>query len=212
MINMADEFVLLDDVQYTRRDWRNRNKIKTAQGLHWLSIPVEVKGRFDIPIADVTVADQSWGIAHWKTLAHAYGKAPAFEEVRQWLEPLYRTMPLRLSEINRTFIEGINAYLGITTPIHWSTDFITPADKSTRLLSICKSLKATSYLSGPAARAYLDVELFTKDGIAVEWMDYSGYPEYPQLYPPFAHDVSILDLIFSTGKGSKEYMKSFDLK
>jgi len=209
MINYADEFVLLDEVQYTRRDWRNRNKIKTSQGLHWLSIPVDVKGKFDIPLSEVTIADQSWSTSHWKTLIHTYGKAPAFDEVLPWLEPLYKSPPPRLSEINKSFIEGINRYLDIKTPIHWSNSFQTPMDKTMRLLSICKALNAGCYLSGPSARDYLNVKLFQDEGIEVEWMDYSDYPEYPQLYPPFLHDVSILDLIFNTGKSSGMYMKSF---
>lgn len=209
MINMADEFVLLDEVQYTRRDWRNRNKIKTAQGLHWLTIPVEVKGKFDIPISEVTTADNSWAKSHWQTLTHAYGKTPSFGEIKEWLEPLYANPAHRLSDINKSFIDGINNYLGIRTSIHWSSSFVTPADKSTRLLTICKAVNASCYLSGPAARDYLDVSLFTQEGISVEWMNYSGYPEYPQLYPPFVHDVSILDLIFNTGKSSIAHMKSF---
>ena len=211
MINLVDEFVLLDDVQYTRRDWRNRNKIKTSQGLHWLSIPVEVKGKYDVAISEVRVADQAWASVHWKTLVHAYGKAPCFNEVRQWLEPLYADMPSRLSEINKTFIDGVNRYLGITTPVHWSSSFLTPDDKNLRLLSICRELNASCYLSGLAAKGYLDVHQFEEAGIAVEWMDYSGYPEYPQLYPPFVHGVSILDLIFNVGKRSVENMKSFTL-
>ena len=209
LINQADEFVLLDEVQYTRRDWRNRNQIKTPQGLHWVSIPVEVKGKFDVAISEVTVADINWASQHWKTLTHSYGKAPFFIEVREWLEPLYMNMPSRLSEINQRLILAINLYLGITTTLHWSSDFSTPQDKSLRLLTICKALNASTYLSGPAAQDYLDVREFEESGISIQWMDYTGYPEYPQLYPPFTHNVSILDLIFNCGKGSVAYMKSF---
>lgn len=209
MINLADEFVLLDEVQYTRRDWRNRNQIKTVQGLHWLSIPVDVKDKFDIAISEVKVSDHAWAPRHWRTLVHAYSTASCFNETRAWLEPLYMETSSRLSEINRSFIDSINRCLGITTPVRSSTSFSTPNDKSLRLLSICIQLNASCYLSGPAAQGYLDVQRFEEAGISVEWMDYSGYPEYAQLYLPFVHGVSILDLIFNTGKKSVLYMKSF---
>ncbi len=210
LINSADIFVLLDDVQYTRRDWRNRNQIKTAQGLHWLTIPVNVKSKFTIRVCDVAINDPSWTGRHWKTLTYSYARAPFFKENSMWVEQLYLNCQApNLSKVNYAFMEGICDYLEIKTPIMWSMDFSPAEEKSQRLLSICRELGANCYLSGPAAKDYLDVESFSRETIRVEWMDYSQYSEYPQLNPPFSHYVSILDLIFNTGKNSKNYLKSF---
>ena len=210
LINSADEFILYDDVQYTRSDWRNRNLIKSANGPLWLTIPVSIKGRFGELVKDKTVSDPRWSVKHWKTISQAYAKAPGFSACKDWLEELYRTaLGDRLSLINRHFIEGINTMLGIRTPMRWSMEFDLPEDRNERLVALCQQTGATGYISGPAARSYLDEPLFARAGIQVEWIDYSGYPEYRQLFPPFEHQVSIIDLILSQGSDAPKYMKSF---
>ncbi len=210
IINMVDEFILYDDAQYTRRDWRNRNKIKTPQGLLWLTIPVIVKGKYFQKIRDVKIADKNWAKKHWKAIKLNYSKAKYFKDYKDFFEELYLSSKEEyLSEINYKFIIAINHLLGIKTKIRWSSEFILHGDKSEKLLSICKQCNANIYLSGPAAKSYLDVALFEKENIQVEWMDYSGYKEYEQLYPPFEHGVSIIDLIFNVGPHFKHYMKSF---
>lgn len=207
LIRRSDVFVLFDDVQYTRRDWRNRNRIKTHEGLKWLTIPVEVKGKYIQKIRDVRIADPRWHNEHWKTLSHAYARAPFFKAYADQIEALYRHANSEwLSEVNRHFIEGICELLGIRAEIHWSWEFIRHEGKSERLFGICRELDATCYLSGPAAKSYLDLELFDNAGISVEWMDYSGYPEYPQLYGAFEHGVTVLDLIFNTGPEAGRYL------
>ena len=209
LIGGADEFVLFDDVQYTRRDWRNRNRIKTAQGIAWLTIPVAVKGKYHQRIRDARVSDPGWARRHWATLVQAYSKAPYFREGRDRLEPLYLGMEeTSLSQINRRFIDEICDILGIRTRISWSMDFELEDGKSERLLGLCKTLGCNRYLSGPSARGYLDEALFVQNGISVDYMDYSGYPEYPQLHGAFVHEVSILDLIFNAGPQAPRYMKS----
>lgn len=211
MIGMVDEFVLLDDVQYTRRDWRNRNLIKTANGLQWLTIPVDVKGRFETKISEVTIADTTWGKDHWNKILQAYSKALFFKDYRTQVEELYlTTSEIYLSKINYQFIKMINSILGLETPIHWSQDFIVSAEKSQRLLDICKKLKASTYVSGPAANDYLQVDLFRQEGIEVIWMDYNGYPEYRQLHGAFKHGVSVLDLIFNEGSNARKFLKCFN--
>jgi len=206
MIRRVDDFVIYDDMQYTRRDWRNRNIIKTANGPLWLTIPVEVKGKYFQAIKDTRISDAGWNLAHWKTICHAYGKAPHFKAYRECLEDLYAraTFPL-LSEVNHHFLVAICGLLGIKTRLHWSMDFQLAPGKSERLLALCQDLHASHYVSGPAAKDYLDEALFARQGISVEWMDYSKYPEYPQLHPPFAPAVSILDLIFSVGERAPEF-------
>lgn len=209
MIASVDEFVLYDDMQYTRRDWRNRNKIKTAQGLLWLTVPVEVKGKFDQKIKDTKISEADWNKKHWQTIMQAYAKAPFFKEYKDWAENIYATAThAYLSEVNYHFLQGINQLMGIKTQLRWSSDFALRDGKSERLLGLCKDLNATTYISGPAAKDYLDENLFIKESVFVEWMDYSNYAEYPQLFPPFEHGVTILDLIFNTGPSAKTYMKA----
>ena len=206
-IARVDEFVLYDDVQYTKRDWRNRNRIKTPQGLKWLTIPVT--GGQSQSINEVAVADGDWNKKHWQTIRHMYEKAPQFEIYGGAVEHLYLNadMPM-LSDINHYFLSNINNLLGIDTPLSWSTDYNASGDKSARLISICKQANANVYVTGPAAKAYLDVDLFKSEGISVEWMNYDGYEEYPQLYGDFEHAVSILDLLFNTGLSAIDYLKS----
>lgn len=210
MIHRVQEFVLYDDMQYTRRDWRNRNRIKTAHGTQWLTIPVEVKGKYLQKIKDTVVSDPTWSDAHWSSLSHAYGKAPYFRAYRDEIEALYRTCSSRfLSEINRHFLTGLCRLMGITTPLSWSSDYELADDRNERLANICVQAGADEYLSGPAARDYMDEGVFSRRGIHVQWMDYSGYPEYPQVHPPFDHAVTVLDLLFSTGPEFRRFMKTF---
>jgi len=210
LINMVDEFVLYDDMQYTKRDWRNRNKIQTAEGLKWLSIPVEVKGKYFQKISDTKVSEKGWGKKHWTTIKHTYGKAPYFKDYKDVFETLYLGLEdEHLSQINYKFIIAINKILGIDTKIRWSSEFDLVEGQTEKLLGICKDCKADVYLSGPAAKGYFDEELAKKKDIEVEWMDYSGYPEYTQLNEPFEHGVSILDLIFNEGHNAFQFMKGF---
>jgi len=211
IINMVDEFILYDDMQYTRRDWRNRNKIKTPRGLKWLTIPVEVKGRYYQKIKDTRVSDMCWNKKHWDTIKQFYGRAPYFKKYKKYFEELYLGMNHEyLSLINYEFILSINRLLGIETKITWSSDYEIVDGKTERLVSLCLQAGATFYLSGPAAKDYIVPELFEKVGISLEWMDYSDYPKYEQLFPPFEHGVTICDLIFSVGaERAPYYMKSF---
>jgi hypothetical protein len=210
LINLVDEFILYDDRQYTRRDWRNRNRIKTPQGSQWLTIPVEVKGRYHQRIDETRISDPDWSERHWQTLVHNYGSAPHFEDYRDRLERLYRkSEDPRLSALNRAFLEELCAILGIETQLSWSTDYQATGEKTERLVSLCEAARATKYLSGPSASDYIDPTLFEEAGIELEYMDYSDYPEYPQLYPPFEHAVTVLDLLFNTGSDAPRYMKSF---
>ncbi len=210
-INMMDEFVLYDDMQYTKRDWRNRNKIKTANGLLWLSVPVEVKGRFFQKINETRVSDNTWQKSHWGTISQAYSRAAFYKEFKPFFEELYLTCNSEyLSEINYHFISGINKLLGITTKLTWSGEFVLAEEKTQRLVNICKDLGASDYYSGPAAKNYMDETLFTKENVNVHYFDYSGYPPYRQLHGEFSHEVSIIDLIFNEGGNATKFMKSFN--
>jgi hypothetical protein len=210
IINLVDEFVLYDDRQYTRRDWRNRNLIKTDQGLRWLTIPVRAKGRYDQRIDETMIDDPTWANRHWKSIQHAYSGASHFHAYRDAIGDLYsHHAEERLSDVNRRFLETIARLLEIETKLTWSTDYNAEGDRTARLVSLCRQAGAGEYLSGPAARAYIDESQFESAGIELIYMDYSGYPEYPQQHGAFAHGVSILDLLFNTGPEARRFMKSF---
>lgn len=210
IINHADEFILLDDVQYTKRDWRNRNRIKTPQGLKWLSIPVKTKDKYTQKIKDTQISDPGWGLKHWETIQHFYRTAPYFKQYHNRFEDAYLNCTHQyLSRINYRFICLINEILGIDTPLFWSDSDPGIADPNHRLIDICLKRKATQYLSGPSARQYINIRAFENRNVHIKWMDYSKYREYDQLYPPFSHFVTILDLIFSKGPDAKKFMNSF---
>jgi len=209
LIGSVDEFVLLDDAQFTRRDWRNRNRIKTPDGLKWLTVPVEMKGKYDQAIKDTRISDPSWSEKHWKSLYHAYSRAPCFPQFAARIEEVYQGGSEELlSQINHRFLTAICGILGIDTMVTWSMDYGVTGRKTERLVDICERAGATEYLSGPSARSYLDESLFEEAGIDVTWMEYDGYPEYVQLYPPFEHHVTVLDLIFHTGMKARDHMLS----
>ena len=210
LINLVDEFILFDDMQYTRRDWRNRNLIKTRAGLKWLTIPVAVKGNFFQKIKDTRVSDPGWGRTHWESIVHNYSKANHFAAFREVFESLYLgSQESFLSQINYAFLTAICKILRIETRITWSDTYESVEGKTERLVSICKQAGATTYISGPAARDYIDESLFNNADISLEYMDYSAYPEYRQLFPPFEHGVSVIDLIFNEGPDAPKFMKSF---
>jgi len=210
LIHSADLCVIYDDVQYTRRDWRNRNRIKTRDGVQWLTIPVGVKGHYHSRIREIQVSDADWGARHLARLRHAYARAPFLDAYTPVLEDLYLETDTRwLSQINYRFLTTLARLLGIATPLTWSHEYRLADGRTERLLDLCRQTGARRYLSGPTARAYLDEALFEREGIEVVYADYSGYPEYPQLFPPFAHGVSVLDLLLNVGPEAPRYMKSF---
>ncbi|UOR05704.1 WbqC family protein [Hymenobacter aerilatus] len=210
IIHAVDEFILYDDMQYTRRDWRNRNKIVTSHGLQWLTIPVQ-QYDFKQKIKDTPVISSIWQQKHWRSIQQAYAKSLFFKNYESIFQSLYEANQYTyLSEINYTFIKAICDVLGITTKISWSMEYTLAAGKTERLVKLVQDAGGTEYLSGPAAKDYLDESLFAAAGIAVRWMDYSGYPSYQQLgNQPFEHGVSVLDLLFNEGPNAPKFMKTF---
>ena len=208
MIAAVDEFILYDDMQYTRRDWRNRNQIKTPKGAQWLTVPVKVKGKYHQTIRETEIDGTEWAQTHWKTISQNYRRAPHFKEVSAVVEPLYLAHDFtHLSPLNRHFIETICAYLGITTKISNSWDYQLIDGKTERLADLCAQAGGTEYISGPAAKDYIVEDIFAERGILLSWFSYNDYPVYPQLWGEFIHGVTILDLLFNCGKEASHYMK-----
>ncbi|HNY26316.1 MAG TPA: WbqC family protein [Candidatus Sumerlaeota bacterium] len=208
LIARVDEFILYDDMQYTRRDWRNRNQIKTPQGRQWITVPVKVKGKYYQTIRETEIDGTDWAQAHWKALTLNYRRAPHFEEIAALFEPFYRHCSHSfLTALNRELIEKVCAYLGITSRIVNSWDYRLIEGKTERLVDLCVQAGASEYISGPAAQDYIEAHLFAERGIQLTWFDYTGYSEYPQLWGEFVHGVTILDLLFNCGKESPRYMR-----
>ncbi len=210
LIDAVDEFILYDDMQYTRRDWRNRNCIKTAQGLLWLTIPVKVKGKFDQRICDVEIEEKSWAKKHWSSIRQNYAKAAHFKQFEEQFAHLYEKAATlnRLVDVNSLFLRSICDIFAIKTKITSSLDYgETDLTKTARLVYLCQKAQANFYLSGPAAKDYIIPELFWNQGIEFAYANYAHYPEYKQLYGDFAHNVSVLDLLFNVGEESLKFLK-----
>ena len=207
LIAAVDEFILYDDVQFTSRDWRNRNMIKTPTGSQWISVPVgqSIHRR----IRDVLLLNQKWQKKHWRSIEINYCRAPCFNEVSEWLEPLYLTQTYNfLSALNRQLIESICKYLGVRTVISNSWDYALYGGRTERLVNLCEQAEAIEYVTGPAAKNYIDENVFVDRGIKLTWFDYSNYPVYPQLWGEFIPRITILDLLFNCGREAHSYMKN----
>ncbi len=207
LIAAVDEFILYDDMQYTRRDWRNRNKIKTPQGLLWLTVPVKVKGKYFQEIKNTELDGMDWAKQHVRSLEQHYKKAPYFKDVMDFLAPLYTQNYSTISELNTAFIKAICSYVGIDTKITTSSDYTLVDGKTERLVDLCAQAGATEYISGPAAKDYVVDELFQEANIKLTWFDYAGYEAYPQLWGDFEHGVSMVDLLFNCGQNAPQYMR-----
>lgn len=209
LINIVDEFIFHDDVQYTHGDWRNRNKIKTQRGTAWLSVPCgKSEKRL---ICEVVLNDSSWQKEHWAKIEANYKKTKYFNDYKDFFKDIYLGIKWEnLSELNQYIIKKISKeILDIDTKFDDSRNYYLQSRKADRVLELLKKVDATVYLSGPSAKNYLEEDIFIQNNIGLEWMDYSGYNEYTQLHPPFNHEVSILDLIFNEGPNTTKFMKSF---
>jgi len=208
-VQKADLFVFYDDVQYDKRGWRNRNRIKTPSGTRWLSIPVHSRGAQTehIAINQIRICwDTPWNAEHWKTIEYAYRKAPYFEALGPEIWEFYKQQYELLADFTIELTQALTRTLGIThTRFIRSSALTVEGQKTDRLISILKQVGATHYISGPAARDYIEEDKFQSAGISLEYMEYH-YQEYPQLYPPFDPQVSILDLLFMTGPDAPYYI------
>lgn len=206
-ISRVDVFVFFDDVQYTKRDWRNRNKVCTRGGDPvWLSVPVSVASR-DQLIKDTPIKyDEAWIEKHLGTLHHSYGKAPFFDTYFPIIEGIYAKKFEMLVDLDIALTRQICDWLAIQTEFAKSSDLPSSGHKDEKLIAVAKAVGGTHYLSGPAAKAYMQDQLWEDAGIALEYVSYPDYPPYPQINPGFTPQVSVLDLLFMTGPDAPRYI------
>ncbi|MBN2461057.1 MAG: WbqC family protein [Candidatus Cloacimonetes bacterium] len=206
IIQKADDFIFLDTAQYTQRDWRNRNRIKGPNGLIWLTVPNN--GTQSLNINEVVIDNSSpWYENHFRNLVNSYRKCKHFDFYYNFLENIYLKQRWQnLSAFNKYLIKTICDFLNIQTRFHNSENFTYHGGKNERIITMVKHLGGTHYLTGPSARHYIEPELFADNLIELEYMDYSGYPEYPQPWGEFCHEVSIFDLLFCTGPEAGKYI------
>jgi len=208
IINLADQFIFYDDVQFTKNDWRNRNVIKTPRGLSWISIPCG--STISRLICDVNFKDDSWQRSHWDKVKQNYSEAPFFKLYQPFFEKVYlRSQWKNLSDFNHFMIREICGILGIETKIDDSRNYALNGKGEKRLLDLLRQVGASHYISGPSAQSYIQEDYFRNAKIEIMWMDYSGYTPYRQLHPPFVHEVSIIDLLFNEGPNAPKFLKSF---
>jgi hypothetical protein len=206
IIHDVDLFIFHDDLQYTKNDWRNRNKIKTPQGAVWLTIPVGVHE--DKLICEVELREKGWAKKHWRMLQQFYSKAPHFHRYKEFFQHVYLEREwLLLSDLNQFLIQHIaREFLGIQTVFRDSRDYQLQEKKLDRVLELLTKAEADGYVSGPSAKNYIDEHCFQEKKIQLIWKEYSNYPEYTQFFPPFNHFVTILDLLFHVGPEAPYYI------
>ena len=209
IIGKSDIFIFHDDLQYTKSDWRNRNYIKTKNGKELLTVPC---GRNENRlIKDVNLTNNDWQLKHWRKIEESYLSAKYFNYAKSILKPIYLDIKWEnLSVMNQHIIKFFSyEILDFHVKFMNSTDFNLSETKGLRVLELLKKINAKYYLSGPAAKDYLNTDYFKLNNIEIEWMDYSNYKEYPQLFPPFDHNVSIIDMLMNLGPDLKKFMKCY---
>ena len=204
MIAKADIFVFYDNVSFTSRDWRSRNKIFTKDGELWLTIPVgSNRGK---NIDEVDLPNGKWKTKHLESIKRAYSKFPYYEDVKEIIEPIFFERGVdNLSLFNQKLIKSFCKYLEIDTKFYNASDLGIDGNRVEKLIKICEKLGADTYISGPAAKNYIKNE-FDDSGINLQWMEYGPFEEYEQNCAEFSHYVSIIDTIARLGKGSIEHI------
>jgi len=206
-IDSVDLFIFHDDLQYTKGDWRNRNKIKTPQGLRWLTVPVHYRKTSQLICETEIDYSKKWSSSHINRFKANYHQSPFFKDALELLEEGLACADPTISQLNIRLIKLICGYLQIHTPLVMSSDYAVTGAKTERLINLLKKVEATVYLSGPTAKGYLDENLFRENGIRLEYKTYD-YPPYPQLWGEFVGTVTVLDLIANTGPEARGFLKS----
>jgi len=206
LIHDVDTFVFYDDVQYTKNDWRNRNIIKGPTGYFWLTIPIS-KSAVHLQIHQVTIPNSRWQRKHLQAIKACYSKSQYFDEVFDLVRNIYtEKVWVNLSALNEHIIMEISKFLGLNVEFTRSSDFSLTGDKMSRLLQLLNQIGSKEYISGPSGREYINEKEFESNGITLSYKEYV-YPPYRQLWSAeFNHNVSILDLLFNTGRKAPYYI------
>jgi hypothetical protein len=211
LIRRVDLLVFYDDTQYTKNDWRNRNLIKTPRGRDWMTVPCGPR-HLNRRIDEVKPVHRHWQRSHWDQLYQNYRSTPYFKRYRPFFEDFYlhRTWE-NLSELNQYLINYVaRECLGIQTPFRQASELGVGGAREERLVGLVQKVGGTVYLSGPSGRTFLREEPFQQAGIQLEWMDYSHYRPYRQQFPPFVHEVSVVDLLFNEGPAAAKFLEPGD--
>lgn len=199
-IKNSDAFVFLDNVQYKKREFQNRNKIRTKEGWIWLTVPVITKDRFFQKISDVPINNETdWRTDHWKSIEHNYAHAPHFAKYRERFAAVYAKPWEKLQDLNVELVRIFLDILGITTPVYFESAYNITSTSTQRIIDLCKALHADAYLSGAGGKDYMDENLFSQNGLGLEYQHYD-HPQYPQVFPGFEPYMCMLDYIFNTDK------------
>lgn len=202
----SDIFIYLDDVQYEKREFQNRNRIKTVSGVEYLTVPVLSRGRFLQSISSVEISEpEKMAQEHIKKIKFNYSKAPFFKLYFPELERIYLYPKKKLAELSIELIDFFRKALKIDVPFRFSSEFALKSSSSLRLAELCYLVKADSYLSGSGGRNYLDEKPFSQRGIKVIWQSFDVKP-YPQLYGNFEPNLSALDLLLNCGEKGRDYL------
>jgi hypothetical protein len=199
-IRKAEIFVFLDDVQFKKNEWQNRNRIKTAEGPQWFTVPTTY--HFPEKLNEVKINNQiDWRKSHLHSLKTNYSRSKFFDEVMNALMPIYEKSWEIISELNIATITECLKYLGIATKTVKSSEFSFAGASTERLVNICRHFKAEAYIAGQGGKEYMDESLFSKQGVKVEYQVFN-HPVYEQNFGEFIPNMSIIDLLFNHGKKS----------
>lgn len=204
-MEQADVFVYLDNVQFKKNEWQNRNRLKTAQGWQWLTVPV--LHNFPQTILEVGINDEvDWKSKHLNALATNYSKAPFYKQYWGQFKEFYEKDWRKLVDINIGSVELLKNLMGVNVKAVLASELKTTGDSTQRLVEICKEIGADTYISGPDGVKYMDIALFEKNDIKVVFHDFH-HPVYAQLYGDFISHLSVVDLLFNCGPNSLETVR-----
>jgi len=196
----CDLFIIEDDIQFERQGFTNRNRIKTFDGVRWLTVPVKHVKR-SLKIREVKISNEGepdWALRHWLTLKHSYCKAPFWLEYCDFFEDTYNRKWTKLIDLNLHLIRGMMNFLNINTPLVMGSTLNVSGQKSELIISQCKAVKGDVQLAGVGSRGYINVKRFENEGIKVVFQNFE-HPYYPQMHGKFAYNLSAVDYLFCSG-------------
>jgi len=199
-IRRSDVFIIEDSVQFERQGFTNRNKIMTAAGVRWLSVPVEHVNK-SLKISEIHLANKAepdWSKRHWLTIKHSYCKAPFWSEYSDFFKETYEAEWRLLIDLNMHLIRGIMQFLNIDKPLVMGSSLGAEGKKTELIISQCKKLGATVQLAGTGGKCYIEPKRFEEEGIALVFQDFQ-HPQYPQTCREFTPNLSVVDYLFCNG-------------